>query len=194
MSEAFCPWGEGVRAEACLLGPARGASRPLSVAAPASLQPQLRLLLPGHVGRVLRHRGPRHVDSALPAPRPSRAEDGRNLQQPALWGQGQVGPGLGVGAGGRRGVGGEGCGQPPYPSSAPLTHAPLSSVSAASSLGPSPASRVFWVWSRGQEPRAGAACGPRGLTRWCALWACWALPSSSASSSWPPRAALWGPM
>lgn len=121
----------------------------------------------------------------------------RRRQKPAA--ARPVGPRTGgAGPGGRcrgqAGVGGEGCGQPPYPSSAPLTHAPLSSVSAASSLGPSPASRVFWVWSRGQEPRAGAACGPRGLTRWCALWACWALPSSSASSSWPPRAALWGPM
>ena len=75
----------------------------LSVAAPASLQPQLRLLLPGHVGCVLRHRGPGHVDSALPAPCPSCAEDGGNLQQPALWGQGQVGPGPGVGARGRAG-------------------------------------------------------------------------------------------
>ncbi|XP_059525013.1 sphingosine-1-phosphate transporter SPNS2 isoform X2 [Myotis daubentonii] len=64
----------------------------------------------------------------------------------------------------------------------------------ASSSGPSPALRAFWVWSRGQEPLAGAACGPSEPTRWCVLWACWALPSSSASSSWPPRAASWGPI
>lgn len=71
----------------------------LSVTALAFPQPQLRLLLPGYVRRVLRHRGPGHVDPTLSAPRPSCAEDSRAMQQPALWGQGQVGlaqPGPGV--------------------------------------------------------------------------------------------------
>jgi hypothetical protein len=82
----------------------------------------------------------------------------------------------------------------PLPAMASSTHAPLSSVPTVSSLGPSPALRDFWVWSRVQEPHAGAAYGPSGPTHWCVLWACWALPSSSASSLWPPRAASWAPM
>lgn len=185
--------GEGVGEKGCLLGQLQGSWPPLSVAALASLQPQLRLLLPGHVDRVLRHRSPGHVDPALPVSRPSRAEDGGDVQQPSLWGQGQVRPSWG---GGREG--GEVLDRSGSPSALALaflsTRAPLSSVPTVSSSGPSPALRAFWVWSRGQEPHAGAACGPSGLTHWCVLWACWALPSSSASSSWPPRAASWGPM
>lgn len=172
-------------------GAGRAASgAPLSVAALASPQPQLRLLLPGHVGRVLRHRGPGHVDPVVPAPRSGRAEDSGDVQQPAVWGQGQVGPGWGPG---RRGVPCKSAGPSAQPDPAP-SRAPLPSVPTASSSGPSPALLAFWVWPRGQEPRAGAACGPSGPTRWCVLWACWALPSSSASFSWLPRVASWVPM
>ncbi|XP_032353869.1 protein spinster homolog 2 isoform X11 [Camelus ferus] len=39
--------------------------------------------------KALIRKGPGHVDPTLPAPRPSRAEDGRDVQQPTLWGQGQ---------------------------------------------------------------------------------------------------------
>lgn len=64
-----------------------------------SSQPQLRLFLSGHICRVLRHRGPGHVDSPLSAPCSSCTKDRRDVQQPALRSQRQVKPGhQGLGA------------------------------------------------------------------------------------------------
>lgn len=123
------------------------------------------------------------MDPPLSAPCSSCPKDGRDVQQPTLRRQRQVKPGS-------KGLGASALTMVLFKSN----HTLLSFVPTASSLGPLPALLAFWAWSQVREPLAGAACGLSVLTHWCVLWACWDLPSSSASSLWLPRPALWALM
>lgn len=50
-------------------------------------QPQLRVLIPGHLSCVLCHGGTWNVDPSVPSQSTGCAEDSRDLQLPALWHQ-----------------------------------------------------------------------------------------------------------
>lgn len=67
-------------------GPASSLS-PLNLLLVLSPQPQLCVLIPGHLSCLLCHRGPGDVDPSVSAQSTGCAEDSRDLQLPALWHQ-----------------------------------------------------------------------------------------------------------